>query len=592
MSLVWGHGLPAKAGTAQLLGWHYDPKLRALEFALSGGSAPQLSFYDVPSRLVIDLPGVQLARSFRTAVRDAQVLQVRAGQINSATGRLVLELASAPDMQQVRLVQVKANRWRVQLPPVNRPLPAAPDSSPAAGYIGGAIPLTSGPVKATPAVRSSPVLPNLSASAAPPPVTVPPSAYLENFVFTPEGFLIRTSGPTEASVRRLDGPPRLVVDLPGTVIPNAFAKRVINANRLGVEQVRIGQFEARPPVARIVLDVHDDTWDWEAAYDPRLKGVRLVPAGKLTQPPEVRQGTNLISAALVGDQLIFDADGPLDFQATWNSTTREYQVQFSASDLSPAFQGPELTETSPLDRLRLFPADNKVVTAILKLPAGVFVAGAQRQRDNRQFVVKLARMGQSPLLDARPPGPATAPDLDGSKPLVFVDAGHGGSDPGALGVNGIQEKDVNLSLALLVGRRLTELGYRVGYTRRDDRFVTLQGRVDLAEQAKADLFISLHQNASDSPWAQGIETYYLRPNSSSLAGLVHRAVVRTSGRPDRGVRQARFYVIRYTSMPAILLESGYVTNSYEARQLVNGAQQQRMAESIALVLDRFIKGKR
>ncbi|WP_287127437.1 N-acetylmuramoyl-L-alanine amidase, partial [Candidatus Cyanaurora vandensis] len=182
--------------------------------------------------------------------------------------------------------------------------------------------------------------------------------------------------------------------------------------------------------------------------------------------------------------------------------------------------------------------------------------------------------------------------LNAGKPLIFVDAGHGGSDPGALGVGGVQEKDINLKLALRLGRELVDLGYRVGYTRQDDRFIPLQGRVDLAERARADLFVSLHQNASDNPWAQGIETYYTRFGSARLASLIHRAAVGVSGRPDRGVRQARFHVIRQTTMPAILLEGGYVSNAFEVQQLVDDNRQQKLATGLARAIDRYLRGKR
>lgn len=545
------------------MGWHYDPKTHGLTFALNGNTAPKLSFYDAPPRLVVDLPGVQLARSFRTAVKDPDVMQVRAGQINQSMGRLVLELSRSPDMAQVKLIKQTGNRWRIQLPT-----------------------LVASTALTVPTPRSAPLPTPQLVSVEP----TWPTVKLEDFVFSDEGFLIRTTGPTEATVRRLDGPPRLVVDLPGTILPTQFVRRVIEANRLGVRQVRLGQFQARPPITRIVLDVGADTWDWEAAYDPKLKGVRLVPAGRLAlTPPPPSTGTNILSASLVGDQLVFEADGPLTFQANWNYTNREYQVQFAAANLSPQFKGPILDMGSPLDRLRLFPSEGQTITAIIKIPQGIVVASAQRQRGNRQFAVRLARMGGA--TNPQDLGPVPAP-VNGGRPLIFVDAGHGGSDPGALGVQGIQEKDINLRLALLLGKALTDLGYRVGYTRQDDRFIPLQGRVDLAEQANADLFISLHQNASDSSWAQGIETYFTRSNSATLAATIHRAAVASTGRPDRGVRQARFHVIRQTTMPAILLEGGYVTNATEMRSMMDDDRQQKLAQALARSIDRYLRGKR
>ncbi len=577
----------AQAAPVKLTHWQYNERSRTLEFVLNGDNAePKLSFYLSPSRLVIDLPGVQLGRSSRTNLHDPQVLQVRAGQPDNLTARLVVELAHDPDMTQVNLVKIAATRWRLKLSEpalASQPVSDPTDTTVATGT------QASEPVPSLPASSNQGF--NLPASG-----TRLPSVYLNNFAKTAEGFLIRTSGPVEATVRRLDDPPRLVVDVPGAVLPTTLTERALTSDRLGVQKIRIGQFSAVPPIARIVLDIIPDTWDWETAYDPRFKGVRLVPAGRLALNPipEPKHGTSLLSAALVGDRLVFSADGPLSVQAAWNALSREYQLQFNASNLAPDFHGPKLNVTSPVDRLRLFPSEGQTVTAILKLPQGISVSRVQKQRSNQQFSIRLAKMSLPPptLGHENNPSTPTPNPVQAGKPLIFVDAGHGGMDPGALGVGGLQEKDINLKLARMLGRKLADSGYRVGYTRQDDRFIPLQGRVDMAQQANADLFISLHSNASDSPWSQGVETYYLRPNSYSLAAMVQRAASRSTGRGDRGVHQARFYVIRYTTMPAILLEAGYVTNPTESRQLTDDSQQQVMADAVAQALDRFIRGKK
>ncbi len=557
-----------QAAPSQLMGWHYNSQIQALEFALNGPSTPQIGFYNDPPRLVIDMPGVQVPRSMRTAVKDPQVVQIRSGQANAGTGRLVIELAKPLGTDEIQLSQTANHRWRLQFPRTAvPPLAVRPNA------------VTARPVS----LVTKPPVPDLSGAVR-----------LEGISMITEGFLLRTSGATAASVRRVDNPPRLVVDLPGTILPNTYTQRSIEVQRLGVERLRVGQFQALPPITRVVLDVQTDTLDWEAVYDPRRKGVILVPAGQLALAPQPAQGTSLISAALIEDQLVFDADGPLEYKAQWDNLNREYRVEFTGATLAQKFQGPFLDVRSPLDRLRLFPSEGKSVTAILKIPTGFFVAGAQRQSGNRQFSIKLARMATppNPTTSTAPNGPTTQSPVSGDSPLVIVDAGHGGSDPGALGPGGLQEKDLNLKLSRRLGQRLTELGYRVAYTRQDDRFITLQGRVQMAEQAQADIFVSIHHNASENPSAQGIETYYLRANSSRLATMVHRAVVKTSNRLDRGVHQARFHVIRQTTMPAILVESGYVSNKTEAQVLNNDTEQQSLAVAIAQAIDRFIKGKR
>lgn len=172
--------------------------------------------------------------------------------------------------------------------------------------------------------------------------------------------------------------------------------------------------------------------------------------------------------------------------------------------------------------------------------------------------------------------------------LVVVDAGHGGIDGGTQGF-GQLEKEISLDLALRLEKRLQEAGCRVLMTRKDDTYLTLEERCDVANQAKAAVFVSLHLNAdAKSGETHGIETYYssrkklgsmapLREllglkhdipvrdvRSEWLAGMVHNRVCRTTGAPDRNVRDCQFIVVMQTECPAILLECGYLTNQAES----------------------------
>jgi N-acetylmuramoyl-L-alanine amidase len=139
------------------------------------------------------------------------------------------------------------------------------------------------------------------------------------------------------------------------------------------------------------------------------------------------------------------------------------------------------------------------------------------------------------------------------------------------------------------------MGYSVVYTRTTDVEIDLEPRVALAERVRGDVFVSLHANsvASRSSTVSGIETYHA-PGSTQgqrLASLVHQQIIAATGAVDRGVRSARFYVIRNTSMPAILVETGFVTNPSDAANLSNPTYQQRMAEAIARGVDQFLQGR-
>ncbi|WP_009960054.1 N-acetylmuramoyl-L-alanine amidase family protein [Verrucomicrobium spinosum] len=172
--------------------------------------------------------------------------------------------------------------------------------------------------------------------------------------------------------------------------------------------------------------------------------------------------------------------------------------------------------------------------------------------------------------------------------LVVVDAGHGGIDGGTQGF-GQLEKEISLDLALRLEKRLQEAGCQVLMTRKDDTYLTLEERCEVANQAKAAVFISLHLNAdAKSAETHGIETYYssrkklfsmaplrellgLRHDipvrdvrSEWLAGMVHSRVCRTTGAPDRNVRDCQFIVVMQTECPAILVECGYLTHQAES----------------------------
>ncbi len=235
---------------------------------------------------------------------------------------------------------------------------------------------------------------------------------------------------------------------------------------------------------------------------------------------------------------------------------------------------------------------------------------------------------------SRAPGPSrppTLPPAGGRRVLaVVVDAGHGGSDPGALGPGGLREKDVTLAVALDLERRLVARGFRVVMTRRSDSTVSLEERTALAEGAGGDVFVSVHVNAAARTNANGIETYYLdrtyerhalrvaaRENgvppsaldplqravsglrmsevgasSASLAQAVHGELIRGvrdafGSVSNLGVKQGPFHVLFLSGAPSILVEVGFLTHRSEARRLGSRWYRQVLAEHIARGLAQY-----
>lgn len=182
-----------------------------------------------------------------------------------------------------------------------------------------------------------------------------------------------------------------------------------------------------------------------------------------------------------------------------------------------------------------------------------------------------------------PTAPGELPTLPNGRFTVVIDPGHGGRDPGAVGINGLQEKQVVNDIAPRVAAILREQGANVVMTRDRDIEVDLAPRVQTAERVNASIFVSIHANAisMSRPDVNGLETFYASDSGQRLADTVHGTVLRAMGMRDRRVRAARFYVIRRTSMPAILIETGFVTGAEDAPNLANPAWRERMAQSIA-----------
>ena len=189
-------------------------------------------------------------------------------------------------------------------------------------------------------------------------------------------------------------------------------------------------------------------------------------------------------------------------------------------------------------------------------------------------------------------GQASAPALPppGSNPrLIVIDPGHGGSDTGAM-KNGLVEKEITLDVALRLRTLLTARGWIVKMTRERDVDVSgpnaadvaeLQARVDVANTAGARMFVSVHVNSSTSSNPNGTTAYYYKPEDRALAAAIQHRLVPALGTKDDGVQKERFYVIRHTTMPAVLVETAFMSNSDDAMLLRSPNFRQSIAQGIA-----------
>lgn len=271
-------------------------------------------------------------------------------------------------------------------------------------------------------------------------------------------------------------------------------------------------------------------------------------------------------------------------------------------------------------------------------PAGEALPGAGTPLQPRPPVASAPEpVAAEPVVRARPQAPRRQ-SRSGGKPLVVVDAGHGGKDVGAISVRGGYEKTVTLAIAREVARALARSGkVRVRLTRDDDRFIPLGGRVRIAQAAQADLFISIHADAALNQEARGASVYTLssmasdavaarlaaRENKADIIGginlgveapdvgdilielsrrgttemsVIFADVLQTELSPGIRFRStfhhfAGFQVLKAPDVPSVLLETGYVSNGEDADFLFSSDGQRRIAGGIARAIERHLVGQ-
>jgi N-acetylmuramoyl-L-alanine amidase len=202
------------------------------------------------------------------------------------------------------------------------------------------------------------------------------------------------------------------------------------------------------------------------------------------------------------------------------------------------------------------------------------------QEDNQQLLIK--------ILEDKKEEDKVKKQLEGK--IIVIDPGHGGTSFGAVSPSGIREKDLNLQTSLIIENLLLNLGARVLLTRTKDVNVTLAQRVNIANNNKADLFISVHYNGFSDPQANGTETYWSSQGtkgSENLAALLQRELLEKLQRRNRGVKQANFYVLRETKMPAALIEPLFITNPVEEQIIKSESNRVKVAEAVVAGILKF-----
>lgn len=489
---------PARAATLQY--WWFDAQTNQLTFTTDAAVQPQAQLLLSPTRIVVDLPNTQVGGATTRQSVGGAVREVRAGQFDQQTARLVIELGDgySVDPQAVRVQGIRPNQWVVQLP-----------SPTTGGAASTAAPIAESNSAGVPAANQ--VQGNTGTGA---------EAVVTGVVTTGDGFLLRMSGnaPEPRVSVSGNGPDdqRLTIDLPNTAVASTLRPEDLPNFRYSIIAWDVAEQPTSPPSTRITLRLTPDSPGWRALRNN---------SGVILLPPS-------------GVPISSIADEP------------------APSSVPPSTSTTAVIPTAPPTVTRPQPPNPQPVSP-----------------------------------PPRSTGSAALPGIPNQRVVVVIDPGHGGRDPGAVGIGGLQEKQVIFPMSLRVAELLEQQGVTVVMTRRDDSTLDLQSRVDIANRSQGNIFVSIHANAisMSRPDVNGVETYFASESGRRLAASLQSSMIAATGMNDRGVKQARFFVLRHTNMPAALVEVGFVTGAQDAPRLADPAWRETMSQAIARGILQYIQ---
>ncbi len=404
--------------------------------------------------------------------------------------------------------------------------------------------------------------------------------YLKLVKYQNNGILIQGLGHAEIEAPAfLSNPSRLVIDMPNTYVEPSIRNKEIKLGNTG-ETIKVGQFEVNK--ARIVITTNE-TSKYLPIFSPDNQSLFIINTDKLNSAYISHTKTNINGY----------------FNKKIDRYTNEFVLSFTKPVIVGIRRNPDSFTAYFLNAVgynekefqnALAQAGLKDIKLSLMSNIGIRMT-CPLSRD------KVIRFDESPdgkAVKLVVSSPTPAPIFRNKKPKgsVVLDAGHGGTDYGAIRA-GINEKDITLDVTKMVEAILQERGYKVYMTRSDDSGPSLQDRVDICENKKPDIFVSIHVNSSVKNDIYGIETHWYHDYSHELAEVVHKHLIKNiPTTKDRGLFQSKFYVINHTTVPAILVEMGFISNDAERTQLVTEKRKQTVAKSIAEGIIEYINSKK
>ncbi len=468
------------------------------------------------------------------------------------------------------------------------------------------------------------------------------------------------------SSQRIDSPARIFFDLRDTKLASTLVGKSFDVADGFLKKVRVAQFA--PGRTRVVLEV-DNLSDYEAFLLPNP--YRLIidihgRNGRAKQPKDKDKDASETASAqpdnaalpkAISTDVNDDASASSGIAAAGRkppTSVVKKVVEADDDDEEASPSSAEVTKRSAQDvkkeasHARSIVATKQVVdsdsdsdadTSASTASALQIDPGGSRPKSGTRSLAS-GRSGSASDLGIREAKPTAGGDRSLIRALglkigkIVIDPGHGGHDTGTIGPNGLEEKDLVLDVGRRLGKLLeTRLGAEVVYTRKDDTFIPLETRTAVANQARADLFVSIHANSSHDADARGVETYYLNFTSSpealdvaarenavseksiyelqdlvkkialkekieesrEFAGDVQQSLhsglaIKSPGIRDRGVKKAPFIVLIGANMPSILAEISFVSNPTDEHRLATSEYRQRIAESLYRGIAKYVNG--
>jgi N-acetylmuramoyl-L-alanine amidase len=450
---------------------------------------------------------------------------------------------------------------------------------------------------------------------------------------------IDVEGDVKFSSQRIATPARIFFDLSGTKLASTLVGKSFDVDDGFLKKVRVAQFA--PGRTRVVLEV-DNLSDYDAFLLPNPYRLIIDIHGKNGRTKQHKDRD------AVGTALAEEAQGAPKSTGDVESSSPEAK----AADLTPAASSTTAGMEAGVGNAAML--TGSVVTVNQKPQTTVVKRVVDADDDDRASIpgsasAKRNVRGKKELVTSRNAGAdlgirEAKPTASGDRSLIralglkigkiVIDPGHGGHDTGTIGPNGLEEKDLVLEVGRRLGKLLeTRLGAEVVYTRKDDTFIPLETRTAIANQARADLFVSIHANSSHDSAARGVETYYLNFTSSpaalevaarenavseksiyelqdlvkkialkekieesrEFAGDVQASLhsglaVKSPAIRDRGVKKAPFIVLIGANMPSILAEISFVSNPTDEHRLATSEYRERIAESLYRGIAKYVNG--